>query len=463
MHELSLLKLCSNSLQLVFCPVRKMKMKSSKKVLVSACLSLLSGASFAGTLSVTPAATQAPQAGGATFTTPHAVVYTQAASGEETNNIQGRMLYNSAILTATVTTGATNCSIPAAGEIVILTQNNDPAVLLPSGNLCEVAFVSAPASPLGATSLNLTFDPALLDGCVTGVGAPVTTECTLVDGSVEIVAVSSPTVAYSPAPDGPGTEIAFLAAALGSTQTISVTADATGGTAGQSVSISNCSVTGTGLTLGSVSPALPATIANGDAAGDVDLTLPVSCLYGAAARTGALTCTETPTTGSAATRTWDIGCPAGDPTAPVFSSVPAPGSTLNCDGEAGTTETTSVTVTNSGDPVTGGPLTFTCTAAGAGFSISSGGSSAGLAVGASQVINIGCVVPAEGDPASTGTLSCTTNAGAAPTYLLSSLADTLPDPVPQPNVVPASSLWSKLALIGLLAGLGIAVVGFRRS
>jgi len=445
-----------------------MKMKSPKKILVSTCFALLSGASFAGTLSVSPASTQAPQAGGATSTTPHAIVYAQAGSGEETNNIQGRLLYNSAILTATVTSGATNCSIPAAGEIVILTQNNDPAVLLPSGNLCEVAFVSAPASPLGATSLNLTFDPALLDGCVTGLGAPVTTECTLVDGSVEIVAVAAPTVSYGGSagvlpPNGPSTEIVFPAAALGSTGTLSVTADVSGGTAGQSVTFSACSVTGTGLSLGTVSPALPVTVNNGDPSGDTDLTVPVQCAYAASARTGSLTCTETPSIGTAVTNTWDISCPAGDPSAPVFSSVPAPGSTLNCDGDAGTTETTSVTVTNTGDAVTGGPLTFSCTAAGAGFSITSGGSSAGLAVGASQTINIACVVPAEGAPAATGTVTCTTNAGTTPTYNLSSLAQTLPDPVPQPNVVPASSLWSKLALIGLLAGLGIAVVGFRRS
>ena len=319
-----------------------------------------------------------------------------------------------------------------------------------------------------STSLDLQFNAGLGEGCLTNGGVSVTTECTLVDAAVEIVAVAAPTVSYGGSagvlpPNGAGTEIVFPAAALGSTGTLSVTADVSGGTAGQSVTFSACSVTGAGLSLGTVSPTLPATVNNGDPSGNTNLTVPVQCAYAASARTGSLTCTETPSIGTAVTNTWDISCPAGDPSAPVFSSVPAPGSTLNCDGDAGTTESTSITVTNNGNPVTGGPLTFNCSFPGSAFTITSGGSSAGLAVGASQTINIACTVPAEGAPANTDTLSCTTNAGATPTYNLTSIAQTLPPPVPQPNVVPASSLWSKLALIGLLAGLGIAVVGFRRS
>ena len=38
-----------------------------------------------------------------------------------------------------------------------------------------------------------------------------------------------------------------------------------------------------------------------------------------------------------------------------------------------------------------------------------------------------------------------------------------PPPVPRPAVVPASSTWSQIALIALLAGLGLAFVGFRRG
>ena len=56
-------------------------MKSSRKVLAIACLGLVSGLTHAGALSVTPATTQAPVAGGATLITPHSIVYTQAGSG----------------------------------------------------------------------------------------------------------------------------------------------------------------------------------------------------------------------------------------------------------------------------------------------------------------------------------------------------------------------------------------------
>jgi hypothetical protein len=33
----------------------------------------------------------------------------------------------------------------------------------------------------------------------------------------------------------------------------------------------------------------------------------------------------------------------------------------------------------------------------------------------------------------------------------------------QAAIVPASSLWSKIGLVGLLAALGMLVVGFRRQ
>ncbi|MBN8427120.1 MAG: hypothetical protein J0L65_06610 [Xanthomonadales bacterium] len=418
---------------------------------------ILSGA--AGAQSLTASSTVA-----GTSEANHATSVTFTAGSPDANSFNFQLNYDNTRLTfdsVSSSNAAIGCSNPAAGQVLCFADAGGTSIPLNTLATSTITVLFDVGATVGVTPLTIT------NVTMTSTNG-ATMSPTVTNGQVDVQAVAAPTVSYGGSagvlpPNGPSTEIVFPAAALGSTGTLNVTADVSGGTSGQSVTFSACSVTGAGLSLGTVSPTLPATVNNGDPSGDTDLTVPVQCAYAASARTGSLTCTETPSIGTAVTNTWDISCPAGDPSAPVFSSVPAPGSTLNCDGDAGTTETTSVTVTNTGDAVTGGPLTFSCTAAGAGFSITSGGSSAGRAVGAPQTINIACVVPAEGEPAATGTVTCTTNAGTTPTYNLSSLAQTLPDPVPQPNVVPASSLWSKLALIGLLAGLGIAVVGFRRS
>ncbi|MBB5207323.1 hypothetical protein [Chiayiivirga flava] len=166
---------------------------------------------------------------------------------------------------------------------------------------------------------------------------------------------------------------------------------------------------------------------------------------------------------SAATqKVFNLSAPAGTPVpAPEFTSTPAPGSALTCNGAPGSVQNTSVTITNAGDLA----LTFNCSVSGdPAFSLASGGVG-NLAGGASQAVNVECTVPAEDAPAAVGSLDCTTNdpAFSAVDYPLSSVAATAPPPIAQPNVVPASSMWSQLSLIGLLAALGLLVVGIRRK
>jgi hypothetical protein len=121
-----------------------------------------------------------------------------------------------------------------------------------------------------------------------------------------------------------------------------------------------------------------------------------------------------------------------------------------------------IAITNNGNAGAGSALDFTCTGGGI-VSIVSGGTATGLAVGASQTVTVACAVPGDG-VTSTGTVSCTSNAPGAPfVFNYSSTGSTFPPPVPRPAVVPASSTWSQIALIALLAGLGLAFVGFRRG
>ena len=106
------------------------------------------------------------------------------------------------------------------------------------------------------------------------------------------------------------------------------------------------------------------------------------------------------------------------------------------------------------------------TAGAANFSITSGASGTGLLVGDTATVNIACPTPAlSTDPDNPGTIECTTNEAGTPSYAydLSAGVQTAPSPLPQPNIVPAGSLWSKLLLIGLLAGLGGLIVSLRRQ
>jgi hypothetical protein len=65
--------------------------------------------------------------------------------------------------------------------------------------------------------------------------------------------------------------------------------------------------------------------------------------------------------------------------------------------------------------------------------------------------------------AQAGTVACSIN-GAAPTnFAVTCPAGAAVPTPPTPTVIPASSMWSQLSLIGLLAALGLLVVALRRN
>lgn len=67
--------------------------------------------------------------------------------------------------------------------------------------------------------------------------------------------------------------------------------------------------------------------------------------------------------------------------------------------------------------------------------------------------------------AQTGDVSCVINGGAPQTFagITCPAGAALPPPVATPAIIPTNSLWSKVGLIGLLAALGMLMVGFRRQ
>lgn len=409
----------------------------------------------------------APAAFGQSFTasnttavinsTGHVATLTLNTGGTTIGGAQVVLDYNSSHLTATAATSSDpqlTCDVTVAGRVscgafapiaattTVSISFNVSGTAVPAPGSALVFFDTAPT---GSTY----FDPDF---------APIAT--TLNNGSVTIItAPPDVTLSYAPAA---GSTITFPSGTALTTQNASITVTGNG-TVG-SGTVTGCTITGSGAGAFGAPPA-DITVAAG-ATGTLPLTCTLPNSGGAA--TATLTCTETDsdTPAPGAARTWNLSCPQGTPVpGPGYSSSPAPGSTLNCDGTPGGSTTTSFTVTNNGNPGAGSELTFTCTAAGAGFSIVSGGSTTapGLAIGASQTVVVGCTPPAEGAPAATGTVSCTTNAGATPSYNLSSTGVVVPPPVARPAIVPATSYWSQALLVLLLAGLGMAFVGFRRS
>ena len=90
------------------------------------------------------------------------------------------------------------------------------------------------------------------------------------------------------------------------------------------------------------------------------------------------------------------------------------------------------------------------------FAADGTGTSVGLNVGAGKTLAVA------GTAAVSGTLNCSGTGVGRFAYTVSSVALSAAVPT-QAAIVPASSLWSKIGLVGLLAALGMLVVGFRRQ
>jgi hypothetical protein len=193
------------------------------------------------------------------------------------------------------------------------------------------------------------------------------------------------------------------------------------------------------------------------ATGGAAVSMNVSCPAGP---DGSLSCTHTGGAGSTASPVnYTIDCPAV-PQANVQAN-PGTGTALGCNGPAGSTQTAQVGFTNTGNADATG---FACVVGGAGFTLQQAPSATIAQGGGTTAAVVACTVPADGAPPIAGTLTC--NGGVAGTgpfaYTLSSQAQNQGG-LTQATIVPASSLWSKVGLVGLLAVLGMLVVGFRRK
>ena len=317
------------------------------------------------------------------------------------------------------------------------------AALADADDVCVFTIEVLPATAIGNYPLpvSVAFPPSFSGGA----GTLNPGEFDVIDAVPDVVLAFNPDAA-----------VAFPGGVSGNTTAASIDVTVGAGTVGTGT-VDNCVISGANASAFSVTAGDPSTVPPPGSI-DLEVTLANSALA------ATLTC-DVADAGAATTHVWSLTAPAGTPVpAPEYSSAPAAGTTLNCDGSPGSLTQTSVTITNTGLAGAGSDLDYSCVASGAGFSILSGASDT-LAVGDSASVTVQCTVPAEDAPAATGDLDCTSNDPAASNnnYPLSSIAETAPPALDQPNVVPASSLWSQLSLIGLLAALGLLVVGIRRN
>lgn len=360
--------------------------------------------------------------------------------------------YDPAILSGdpTVEAGAGACTVdPGTSTISVIRATFPAAVIGAAERICTVNFPIGAAAAFG--DYPLTHDPDPVQTGFTNTNADAV-DGTVVDGQITISdAPPDVVLAFNPT-----TNVVFPGGVSGTTSNASIAVTAASGTIGTGT-IDNCVVSGPNASAFSV-------VAPGTASAPPPSELDLEVTLANSALSATLTC-DLDDASAATTKVFQLSAPAGTPVpAPEYSSTPAVGTELTCNGSPGDVAQTSITITNTGLAGAGSDLTFNCAASGAGFSVLAPAGDT-LAVGESAQVTVECVVPAEDAPAIEGDLDCTSNdpAAADNNYPLSSVAQTALPPIAQPNVVPASSLWSQLSLIGLMAALGLLVVGLRRK
>lgn len=349
--------------------------------------------------------------------------------------------YDASILTGDPTSSNTTCTVDPGTSTIALIRATFPAAEIPAENICVVTFNVAAGTAVGAYALAHDPDPAstgffdLSAATVTG---------TVNDGAINVVAEGPPTLTFDTTP------VALPAGPYGSTQSGTIPANFTASTGAHSVDYTCTAPAGFTVT--------PATGSyDNDDTTATDLT--VTATLTGAAQAGTVTCTVTPSDGSTPTTfDIDVSAPAGTESAPALTPTPADGGEITVGGGApGSNGTGTLTVTPSGGAGTDVAEVF-CEAD-APVSISP--ASLTFPVGSSAqgfTVTVPLTDAAQTFPGAIGCWGEDGNGGFEWVFDVSA-----PAGVAAPTFIPATSLWSKFALIGVFAALGLLMVGLRRN
>ena len=215
--------------------------------------------------------------------------------------------------------------------------------------------------------------------------------------------------------------------------------------------VDNCVITGPDAAAFSITAGDPTTV---PPAGQIDLA--ATFAVPAVALDATLTC-DVADASTTTTASWSlVGTPLAGPT---LGFNPNGGALTLPSGPAGNaTANIGVTVTAPGD--TGGPSsTASCSVLSGPFTVS--GSPVTVAAGSSTGGDIGVSCTRSDTGPDNGQVECSIDGGAPVSFEVECpQASAAPPP---PTFIPATSLWSKFALIGVFAALGLLMVGLRRN
>lgn len=246
-----------------------------------------------------------------------------------------------------------------------------------------------------------------------------------------------------------GTAISIPGGAPGDTNSTSVDITIASGDEG-TVSVTSCTV-GAGFTI----------VAPGAFPANAPVTIEVEATLGAAALADTLNCVGTDSSAAGFDFSWPISAPEGTLLAgPTVSSNPSSANPLQLPtNTTGNPVSVPVTFTPNGGDVGGPDATVACAVSGA-FTVTPANLT--LAVGdAPASVAVGC---SPGADVEAGSLTCTVNDETGANDIVWELVCPEMSVAPAaPTFVPASSLWSKLALFGMLGALGMLVLGLRRN
>lgn len=407
------------------------------------CALALSGFAHAGTFSQNPDPAIVVQGGSAAT-----VQFLFAGDGQTDNAQLDIQLSDVAGLTITANpplVGGSTCSVIGGNVLRIVPP--DASAGGTTLTATPTAYCSFDFTAAGGAALGLRTWTANTVEC-SALGNPVT-PCTFTQTASSGIEISDApptplTLSYAPGP-GP---ITLPPGNAGDTVSSNIVATATGNSGSASLSCSAAA----GFT---VTPNLTF-----NSAGNQNIA--VGCTLGAAQTTGNITCTEIDGNDVApgATRTWNATCPQGGvvPVNPTITTVTATGAFAMPSGALGQTVSRLIDFSASGGAGTGS-ATINCTAT-APVTVTP---AMQTVTGSAQPTDVAVRLQLTNADQGPFDVVCTVTSGSTvrtDTFNVTASAGTA---LPPPTVVPASSTWSQLLLIALMAGLGLAFVGFRRQ
>lgn len=423
-------------------------MTKMTKMAMAVALCVASSAAFGQTVSV-------DNTNATINTANHVSTVTLTRGGQAVEGFEFEMTYVNADL-ALATSPAPHPNVtPSVGGFAcaVSTVGRLRCVGTPSAPVPETITIAVQFS-VGPDAVPAPGSPLVIENVLFIDGAANTVATTSTNGSV-VIGTAPPDVNLVFAP-APGATVTFPAGVAGSVQNASIGITTTG-TVG-SGTVSNCALSGTGAA-SFTAPAGTITVNGGDT-GSIPLTCTLPASGGAA--TATLTCTETDadTPPPGAARTWNLSCPQGSavPANPVITTVTPTGAFAMPSGTIGQTVTRPIQFSAAGGVGTGS-ATIACSGA-APLTVAPASQTV---TGSNQPTPVSVSIPLTASAQGPITVTCTVtdlNGTRTDTFDVTAAAGTA---LPPPSVVPASSLLSQLILIALLAGLGVAVVGFRRS